>query len=184
MDKITNLCVRDDLGEYGEFFVRESPVTQREGGGLNASATWACYSSFGNYAHHWSSMGEPFGEFIKGVREDYLLSKIARKEPCPDKLLESVLYSLNNSLERAKEKGQPTGVIRDAIREAKKLHSECDFDAALPMLFYESVKLSKVHIEWCDIETQVYPQQAVMFCRRLWPLFVQQFSKDTEPCNA
>lgn len=179
--KTTHLVVRAGH-EWGEFFVHEEPIERRsDGQGFNASASWTCNSSFGTYGHYWGSMGRPFGEFIKDIGDDYLLGKIATKVYDADKLLDSVLYNLNSRLD---EGSGDKKLLRAAIKEAKKLHAECEFDAALPMLFYESVPLSKVRIEWCDMTTQIYPQQAVMFVKKLWPLFVAEFNKTPEPANA
>lgn len=88
--KTTVIEIRDK-GEWATFFVRESEVTKRENNnGFNASAEWTANTSFGLFGHYWSSMGHSFSEFITGISEDYLLSKIGRKAIDSQKVIDEL----------------------------------------------------------------------------------------------
>lgn len=163
--------------DYGEFFVRElAPVSRVNGEGIVYAATFCCYSSFGVYGYHWSHMGEPFAEFIAGIKPDYLLSKIAERvfddETC--------LKSVRDEVVRMRRE-QSRGVSKDAAREAWDAIDDIAADysgESLATALYECSELSVIRLEYCDLTCRAWDRQAVAFVERLWPEFVKQYATD------
>lgn len=157
-----------DGHDYGEFFVHERKPVVKADGSVRYCATWVCYSSFGVYGHHWYSMGEPFAKFVQGVSQDYLLSKIGKKIVYEGKVRKEIsrLICL-----RRREKRITSEVARDAWDAVRNIYSEYAGEVFCHML-YDSTELSRVPIEWCDLDSQDYCPQSVQFARLLWPKFV------------
>lgn len=156
--------------EWARFFVHESPPMTMRDNTQSYSATWCCLSSFGVFGHTWSSMGEPFVDFIQGVSADYLLSKIARKVPDAEKTCAEIRrLVLQARLDDRITKQEAKAAWDDiASAEEEGNHPEVVFHE-----LYWSVAISKVGIEWCDLSTQVWDSQAVRFVELLWPEFVK-----------
>lgn len=157
------LDIRKD-GEWADFFARRFVTTNNDR--TRYSVTWVTYSSFGCFGHHWYAMGEPFHEFIAGIEEDYLLSKIAKREICDKTMLRNVRREIFTSSASKDDK-------REAARAVRELADNYESHTLATML-YESAEVNKVHIEWCDITTQVWENAAVMFVRKLWPDIVAE----------
>lgn len=47
---------------------------------IDDTGMFNCQSSFGNYGYYWGSFGESFKEFLCGLKGDYLLSKLCKRE--------------------------------------------------------------------------------------------------------
>lgn len=171
MPDVRHYFVRDEHGDYGEFFVRES-VSAHHDGTPRYSATWVCYSSFGVFGHHWYSMSRPLAEFAAGAGHDYVLGKIGHKRTSAERTIKSVKRAV---LTARRENRIGADVAREAMDAIDEVE-QCGDDVAVPHLLYESTELSRVHIEWCDLETQEWEPSAVMFMRRLWPLFVKELA--------
>lgn len=173
-----SIIVRDGM-DYGEFFVAErEPQTNESRNYTSYSATWCCYSSYGVYGHHWSSMGSPFAEFIQGMGADYLLSKIGRKEADPDRVLKEVRRLIR---EARRENRITKDEAAEAYAECRRIEDETTGAFVLAML-YDSVEISRVGIEWCDMSTTSYDPQCLGFVRRIWPKFVEAL-KEHIPCE-
>jgi hypothetical protein len=163
---IYGLTVRD-RSDYGQFFVDEREPVERNGDTIYC-AIWTVYSSYGVYGHCWSSMGAPFAKFIQDINQDYLLGKIADMVPCGEKACRSV----RDRIRQARKDGYITKEIaRDALDAVKEIEDLGDDQGAAGAL-YASVPISKVNIEWCDVEARVWHPQAVGFSTRIWPKFV------------
>jgi hypothetical protein len=165
-----SVIVRDDY-DYGEFFVRESDVVARpDGRGFDASATWSCVSSYGMYGHHWSSMGEPFAEFVRGVDDDdYLLGKIAHKVQRDSSAIVASITRL--IAERVATGACTPDVAGEAATAMGSLEDEHSGDVLCHEI-YMCEEVSATGIDLCDAETQEWDPQAVAFVKRLWPKFV------------
>ena len=174
-EKTTTIEVREK-GEWGTFFVREFEITPRENGRVNASAEWVCRSSFGVFGHYWNSMGEPFADFIQGVGDDYLLSKIGREVTDSDKVLNEVNRLIH---EARKQKRITKDIEQRAIHQVKLISEEAD-GATLCHLLYIDPVVNLCPIEWCDISTQSYDGASRMFVKKLWPAFVKQFREQAK----
>lgn len=169
--KVTTIQVRD-RGEWGTFFVRESPVLPREGGGVNASAEWTCNSSFGVFGHYWSSMGEPFAEFIKGVDRDYLLGKIAGGRVSDER---ETIKKIRAEIRSLRKRRQITAdQARAAVDSLDSLVSEHTGEILFHELYMDDA-ISEIGIELGECVAMRWPDQAEAFAKRLWPLFVEQF---------
>ena len=171
MERTIKISVRDGH-EYGEFFVCEQQPFKRETGGWQASATWTCYSSYGTFGHYWSSMGEPFGEFIKGIEEDYLVGKIGTKRLDVQKMVKGIRQLIR---ERRKAKAIDREQAREALDALDALVSEHDGDVLCHEI-YMCPEICSTGIDLCDVETQSWDGQALHFVRRLWPKFVEAFN--------
>lgn len=158
-------------GEWGTFFVRESDVLPRDGGGFNVSAEWCCNSSFGVFGHYWSSMGKPFGEFVSKINNDYLLGKIGKQVTDSRKVVRELRRLV---IEHRKEQTITKDEAREALDDIEELAAYDDGDVLCHKL-YESGPLSKCHIEWCDIESKTWDCQSLGFVKQLWPEFVRKF---------
>ena len=169
MSTTSTYDIRDGHGEYAEFFVNEREPVPRSDGLMRYTATWVCYSSFGVFGHHWYDMGEPFAVFVQGVSDDYLLSKIARKVTSAKKTIEGVKRAVLNA---RRECRVTSDIARDALDSIACISDDAP-DEAVPHLLWESVEISRCDIDWCDLETQVWETQALMFVKKLWPLFVK-----------
>lgn len=171
MDNATTILIRSD-GEYGRFFFCEQEFALEDGSPRHA-ATWCCVSSFGVYGYHWSHMSRPFSEFVQGVSTDYLLGKISRKVTSAEKTIASVRRAV---LESRRNRRCSKDEAREAWDEIAGIEVD-GWDAAVPHMLWESAELSRCRIEWCDLSTQEWDQQAVMFATKLWPLFVKQLAE-------
>ena len=175
MAKNTTIHVRSNH-EYGIFFVEEADVVPRETGGVEASATWTSYSSFGVFGYHWNSMGEPFGQFIREISEDYLLGKIGRKLLDSRKMFKSVQAEI---IKRRRAKSISSIVAKEAIEELKSL-SEAHEGEVLAHEIYINDLIHATGIDLCACESLEWDGQALQFVRKLWPKFVEAFNKQTE----
>jgi hypothetical protein len=179
--KTTVITVRDGKGEYGTFFVRESEVVARkDGNGFDASAEWTANTSFGLFGHYWSSMGQPFGEFISDISEDYLLSKIGKKVTDTEQTTKELKRLV---LVERRENRITKDEAREALTDIEELACQYDGEVLCHML-YESRPLDKCNIEWCDLNTQVWDSCSLNFAKRLWPLFVKQFNEQCTKAEA
>lgn len=173
--KVTCVSVRTG-GEWGTFFVRESPVVKRDDGkGYNAQAEWTANTSFGVFGHYWSSMGQPFGEFISDIASDYLLRKVGRKVTDSEMVAKELQRLV---CQYRKERRIEKDIAVDAIDEIKRLMQEYEGDSFC-VHAYESIELSRVPFDWCDISTKSYETGSLMFAKKLWPAFVKQFNEQT-----
>jgi hypothetical protein len=172
MGKITKIDVR--VGhEYATFFVEESEVVPRTTGGVQASATWTAYSSYGVFGHYWHSMGEPFGEFIKDIDADYLLGKIASKKLDDRKMIKSIKAAI---IARRKARQITSDVAREALDALKTLEAEHSGDVLCHEIYMCS-EICDTGIDLCDCETQEWDAQALHFVKKLWPAFVEKFNQ-------
>jgi hypothetical protein len=168
---VTVIDVRVDH-EWGTFFVRESDVVPREGGkGFNASAEWTANTSFGVFGHYWSSMGQPFGEFIKGVDDYYLLGKIGN-QVTDDKLIVAGVKRLVREHRKAKSINAETA--REAFDTIVSLASEYGGEILCHEL-YQASELSFID-DW-DVESRSYDGQSMGFVKKLWPEFVKKYNQ-------
>ena len=165
-----------DSGEYGEFFVNEREPVTSASGYTSYSATWVCYSSFGVFGHHWSSMGEPFAEFIRDVDSHYLLGKISSEVLDERKMVAGVRKAI---IERRRQKAISADVAREALDTLTSLSEEHSGDV-LAHEIYMSTEISKTGVDLCEVPTREYPRQAVEFVRRLWPKFVAAVNTPAE----
>lgn len=179
--KISHHTVRDKHRDWGEFFVAEREPVANESGRIQYTATWTCYSSFGTFGHHWYSMGEPFAKFIQDVDCGYLLSKIARRVTNGDKACDEIARLIR---EARREKRITAEVARVAMDDVKSIKDEGADGTVTCHRLYESVPISRVQIEWCDLSTQEWERSAVMFAERIWPEFVKVMKAADEPVAA
>jgi hypothetical protein len=169
--KTTTLQVRDNH-EYGTFFVEESGVVPRKDGkGVQASATWTCYSSFGTFGHHWSSMGSCFSDFIKDVDSHYLLGKISSKHSCARKACDSIREQIKEKLSSGSVTNEQAEAANDAIDDCE---AEGSGDVCIHLLYMNEV-LNDISIDYDSVEMEEWDKQAVEFVKRLWPKFVEAF---------
>lgn len=164
------VLVNDGHGEWGRFFWHESDPRLRRDGSMEYGATWTAYSSFGVFGHYWGSMGEPFAEFIDGIESDYLLSKIARMETNADKTFAEVKRLIR---QRRRDGRITKEEARDAIDDVLAIEANGDHAEVACNDLYQSPAISRCRIEWCDLSTREPEQQAVVFVKKLWPLFVK-----------
>lgn len=166
--------------EYGTFFVHEHPVVESASDRATYAATWCCYSSFGTFGYHWTSMGKPFAAFIAGIRSDYLLCKISTMITDHSKAVNAVLAAIQALPEgRVKERAQD---------EIEELQDEFGgMPEALLHGFYNNAAFGAVGIDWEGIDTKIWEPQAERFAEVLWPAFVQAVLKegagDTKPLD-
>ena len=114
-------------------------------------------------------MGMPFAQFAAKISEDYLLSKIGRKECSGEKVAKEV----RRLICEARRSGEVTkDEAREAINAVDAL-AEQYTDETLCTMLYESPEVNEVHIEWCDMSTQEYDGNSKQFVRKLWPEFVK-----------
>ncbi len=171
---ITVIDVRAD-GEWGTFFVRESDVVKRaDHQGFNASAEWTADTSFGVFGHYWSSMGQPFGLFIAGVDEHYLLGKVGH-QVIDDKLVISGVKRLVREYRKAKS------INAETAREAFEAIDSLAYGLSGEVLCHELYQASELSFicDW-DVETRTYDGQSMGFVKKLWPLFVKQYNELAE----
>lgn len=171
MTQITYYDIRV-AGEWAEFFVRESSHDKPDGTRRH-TATWCCHSSFGVFGHHWYDMGQPFAVFIRDTEPDYVLSKIARRVASAEKAIAGVRSSILDS-----RRGQV--VTREAARDAwdavAAIEAEGHSGEVTCSLLYESSEIDHCEIEWSDLTTMEWDDQAMQFMRKLWPAFVAKFT--------
>jgi hypothetical protein len=156
-------------GEYGTFFV-EAGEGKTSDGRPRFFATWCCVSSYGVFGHYWSHMGEPFAAFIADIEQDYLLGKICTMVPSAEKGIEAVRSEILQN-RRAEN------ISRDVARDAWEAVQEVEDDGlsgewALKSLF-DSDAIQAAEVDWCDISSQDWPNDALQFARKLWPGFVK-----------
>lgn len=173
--KTTIVEVRAGM-EWATFCVRESPVVPREGSGVSASAEWMCNSSFGCFAHYWSSMGQPFGEFIADVDDGYLLGKIGQRVTDSRKVVTQIKQRI---LQARRERKISKQEALDAMDDLEVIDSEAE-GQALCHLVYLSRPIGKVIDDFCDIESQSWDCQSIGFVKQIWPLFVKQFNEQVQ----
>jgi hypothetical protein len=172
MSKTTKIDVR--VGhEYATFFVEESDVVPRPTGGVQASATWTAYSSYGVFGHYWSSMGQPFGEFIKDVDSHYLLGKISHKVLDTRLMVKNVKAAI---ISRRKSKQITNYVAREALDALETLEAEHSGDVLCHEV-YMCQEISETGIDLCECETQEWDVQALNFVKKMWPAFVEKFNQ-------
>ena len=159
-----------DGHEWGTFFYEASePKPRKDGHGVDASANWTCNSSFGVFGNYWGSMGEPFAEFIRGVDADYLLGKIANKVLDDRKMVIGLQWlAFNNTWDRRCTLDEG----RDALKAIRDLSDEYAGEVLATKLYEDSDVYHGI-LDYCEVETQSWDQQAVQFVKRLWPKFVE-----------
>lgn len=163
------IMVRDG-SEWARFFYHEAPPLTMRDNSRSYSATWCCVSSFGVFGHCWSSMGQPFAEFIQDIETDYLLRKIGRKVTVSEKAFSEVRRLI---LQCRREDRITKDEARAAMDDIATIECEGGHPEVALNELYWSVPISRVGIEWCDLTTQDWDTDSVLFAKKLWPLFVQ-----------
>ena len=118
-------------------------------------------------------MGEPFGDFISGIDDHYLLGKIGHEVTDSRKVVKELQRLVR---EHRRQKLMTKDEAREALDDIDELAAYDDGDVLCHKL-YESVPLSKCHIEWCDISSKSWDCQSLGFAKKMWPLFVKRFNE-------
>jgi hypothetical protein len=174
---LRHFSIRDEL-DWGEFFVHELPPREDEEW-IYHSATWCATTSFGQYGHHWTHMGEPFGQFISRVDKSYLLGKIGRKTFCDRTLVSKVIAQIREALRKKRTSFEDAKLAIDEVQSLRGSY----IGEALAVHIYDSPRVNKVPIDWQDFDCKVWEPQVVGFVEKLWPKFVKEINtpRGSEP---
>lgn len=148
-------------------------------------------SSFGTWGHIWTACANPFKKFLQDIEFDYAFGKFMGSKleqfsgevsmrAMRERIIENRKYA---SLSKADARG-----LWDALsdREDEATCSESDWVRTLQDVA-EGLRRDRLPIAaeflsepWDYIQTEPKPC-AVNFWRRLWPLFIAELRRETEP---
>jgi len=127
---------------------------------------FTCLSDHGNYGYWWSHPGCEFREFLCGVDDGYLTTKLSAGEKELD--AESTTRRVRDTILRQRREG---ALDRDEAQNEWDLWRETAFEDEFSRNeWYSHTRLGDAY------EYMVYrpPIQVQMFVKHLWPLFVEQ----------
>lgn len=139
------------------------------------SGVWAAVSSYGEYGHYWSSIGEPFESFVQNVNRDYLLGKICNgvKEFSVEGVSKAVAAELNRRLD-AGLLHAPT--VNTSLKVVAALANEVtnrDENFLHHLMEDGDPGINSLIEDGFEFGVYEYPFQAQLFADKLWPKFVQ-----------
>lgn len=152
------------------------PSVKYEGWGiflLDSTGYFSCISDWGNFSHLWTSFGtEDFRAFLCQLEKDYLVSKVAPKKQYDG---EKTLRLIKEHILQSRRSGSLSKEA--ALREWAGLSY---FDFHTEHGFGEWVQDTDLDSAW-ELTGYSYDPQALMFCEKLWPRFVELLQKDLTP---
>lgn len=140
---------------------------------LDSIGTFTCVTDWGNYAYAWRAFGPAdFREFLLGINDGYLLSKISvREEYQSDETLVNVKQHLIAS-RVAKD------LTRETAREEWELLENCD-DLRNEHDWWRWTSQTELNCLGDDgLVVYDRPQQAKAFVQLLWPRFKDMLRKE------
>lgn len=137
---------------------------------LDSRGVFSTVSDYGNYGYIWSHPGCPFHEFLASIDTSYLSKKLANG--AREYRGEETLKFVEDRLKELSANGDtPEDVLyeeRVLLKSCDKLYSPEDFSK-----WSDQTTLPDAHEYAC----YAVPTQLEMFCKHVWPQFVEQLKQ-------
>lgn len=164
-----------NAGEYGSFYLREG--VEGDGEHQNYWCELTCNTSFGTVGYYWSSMGGPAAWFLNKIDNGYLIGKLwMGNSSVLD--VDKALKQLRAEIIKERKAGDLT---KENARDRWNDLSGCeDSELEFNVLVRNTDWLWSIMTEGGGNYGQTTNQQAIGFCRDLWPSFLEQLKADVE----
>lgn len=152
---------------------------------IDEHGLFQCHSSYGDYNHYWGSHGGNFKKFLCTINSGYLLDKVAKEDTFDFE--DYIKDTKKEILEMRREESLTSEQARELWDYFNSDMDNFEYTSSLDLVAYEVVgnkTLNKIYrgsvYDSRFMPRKTYSNQALLFAREVYPLFVEELRKELE----